>query len=68
MFEDELSEQGLKEAVDTKMVEKLYRQKLQAQRNEEFTKFFEVIRHGDEVHQAWLKGAIEGFFKVRITD
>lgn len=29
--------------------------------------FFEVIKHGDEAHQAWLKGAIEGFFRVRLT-
>lgn len=39
----------------------------QEKRNKEFTEFFDVIRHGDESHQAWLKGVIEEFFKVKIT-
>lgn len=40
---------------------------VQQKKDKEFTEFYEFIKHGDEAHQAWIKGAIEGFFKVKIA-
>lgn len=55
------------EQVDYKDHVETLRQMVQQKENDKFTEFYEFIKHGDEAHQAWIKGAIEGFFKVKIS-
>jgi HSP90 family molecular chaperone len=38
----------------------------EAKESQKYAEFYEFIKHGDEAHQAWILGAIEGFFKVKI--
>lgn len=36
------------------------------QESAKLSRFYKIIAHGDAAHRAWLKGVIEGYFKIKL--